>query len=342
MSSNSSQALVSVIVPTYNYGHLINQALESLAKQTYSRWECIVVDDGSTDNTAEVVKAYSARDPRIRYVHQQNAKQAAARNKGMRHATGEFFQFLDADDLIERQKLERQVDYLQTHHAIDIVYSGVGYFTNDYTDLSASRRYSIWDDGEAWMPEISGCGRVVLDKLMRNNIMVVNAPLVRRRVIEKIGEFDLELTPVEDWDYWTRCAAAGCCFQFSDVEGTRALVRAHERSASLDGRRMMKATLKMRRAWKARTLNSLSDQRLNRNLIAEAEGLLGVEESLGGNRLKATTQLFKAAVLDGRFRPRAKWLVCAALAPFTTGKQLKSVVTTSLTGSIASAASHQR
>ena len=320
-------------MPSYNYGHLIRETLESLAAQTYARWECVVVDDGSTDDTRAVVESYAAGEARVRYVRQENARQAAARNNGIRHSAGEYFQFLDADDLIEPRKLERQVEYLERHADVGIVYSSVRYFGADAGGgLSHSRNYSVWDDGRPWMPEVSGRGPVLLEKLLRNNIMVVNSPLVRRSVIESVGEFDDELTPVEDWDYWTRCAAAGFLFQYDDAEGVRALVRAHELSASLDGRRMMRATLRMRRAWAARTLEGEAELKLNRNLIAECEGLLGVEESLHGRRMKAMLQLFKAALLDGRLRPKAKWLACALLAPLATGEQLKGAVTSSFTG----------
>ncbi|MFL6255484.1 MAG: glycosyltransferase family 2 protein [Pyrinomonadaceae bacterium] len=327
--------LVSVVVPSYNYGHLIRETLDSLAAQTYGAWECVVVDDGSTDATRAVVEAYAATDARVRYVRQENARQAAARNNGIRHSSGDYFQFLDSDDLLEPRKFERQVEYLESHADAGLVYSGVRYFESDAGgELSHSRQYSVWDDGQPWMPEVSGRGRVLLERLLPNNIMVVNAPLVRRRVVEAVGEFDAGLTPVEDWDYWTRCAAAGFFFQYEDAEGVRALVRAHALSASLDGRRMMRATLKMRRAWATRTLADPADLKLNRDLIAECEGLLGVEESLGGERLKATLQLLKAAALDRRWRPRAKWLACALLAPFANGEQLKHAVTTSFTGSL--------
>jgi glycosyltransferase involved in cell wall biosynthesis len=317
-------------------GHLVRETLDSLAAQTYARWECVVVDDGSTDDTEAVVKAYAETEPRVRYVRQQNARQAAARNNGVRHSTGAYFQFLDSDDLLEPRKLERQVEFLESRPDVDIVYSGVRYFSADAGgELSHSRQYSVWDDGRPWMPEVSGRGRALLEKLLPNNIMVVNSPLVRRRVVEAVGEFDEGLTPVEDWDYWARAAAAGFNFQYDDADGVRALVRAHELSASLDGRRMMRATLKMRRAWEARTLKDPADLRANRNLIAEGEGLLGVEESMHGNRSTAVRQLFKAAALERRARPRAKWLACALLAPFATGEQLKSAVTSSFTGSLA-------
>ena len=334
MTPNTSRPLVSVVVPSYNYGHLVRETLGSLAAQTYGAWECVVVDDGSKDDTRAVVGAYAAGDPRVRYVWQENARQGAARNNGIRHSSGDYFQFLDADDLLEPHKFERQVEYLESHPEVDIVYSGVRYFDSEGAGLGHSRQYSVWDDGGQWMPEVSGRGRVLLEPLLRNNIMVVNAPLVRRRVIEAVGEFDASITPVEDWDYWMRCAVAGFCFRYEDGEGVRALVRAHDLSASLDGRRMMRATLKMRKVWAERTLEDPADLKLNRDLIAECEGLLGVEEALRGNRALATRQLFKAAALDSRARSRAKWLACALLAPLVTGERLKGAVTTSFTGTL--------
>lgn len=335
MSATSSQPLVSVVVPAYNYAHLIRETLDSLAAQTYPHWECVVVDDGSTDETGAVVGAYAAGDARVRYVRQENLKLSAARNTGVRHAAGAYFQFLDADDLIEPRKFERQVEHLGRHTEVDIVYSGVRYFGVGGGELSHSRLYSLWDEGGPWMPGVSGRGEAVMSKLLRNNIMVVNSPLVRRSVIEAVGEFDTGLKAVEDWDYWTRCAAAGMFFQFDDAEGARALVRAHGLSMSLDGRRMLRMTLRMRRRWASETLTDPRHLRLNHDLIAECEGKLGVEESLQGNRLKATLQLLKAAALGGGARPRAKWLACALLAPFATGEQLKSAVTASVTGSLA-------
>src|ERR1044072_4584982 len=189
MSPSPSQPLVSVVVPSYNYGHLIRETLDSLTAQTYRAWECVVVDDGSTDDTRAVVEAYASRDPRVRYVRQENLKLAAARNNGLHHSACDYFQFLDADDLVEPRKFERQVEYLEAHPAVDIVYSGVRYFSAESPgELSHSRLYSVWEDERPWMPEVSGRGRPLLPRLLRNNIMVVNSPLLRRRVVEAVGE----------------------------------------------------------------------------------------------------------------------------------------------------------
>jgi len=324
--------LISVVVPTFNYAHLIPQALESLQKQTYENWECVVVDDGSTDNTAEVVATYALKDSRIRYVKQENSKQAAARNTGIQNSTGEYFQFLDSDDLIEPAKLDHQVNYLESHPEVDIVYSNARYFrTENMNERLHSRRYSVWDDGEPWIVGVSGHGHNVLRPLLCNNITVVNSPLIRRSVVESVGLFNIALTPVEDWDYWIRCAAKGLNFAYDDCEQSRALVRAHPLSASLDGRRMLRATVAMRKNLAALPLTAQL-QDLNRQLLAEAEGLLGIEEVINGRMRLGIYQICKAACMDRRPRYRAKWLLCAASAPFVSNERLLSMVSSSLTG----------
>jgi len=333
-SDDVSRPTVSIIIPTYDYAHVIAQALESVRSQSYEKWECVVVDDGSTDNTEEVVALYSKQDPRIRFIRQSNQRQAAARNTGIRNSAGAYLQFLDADDLIEPRKLELQVAYLEQHPEVDITYSGVRYFTSDnLSERLLSRQYSSWEDAGAWMPEISGEGKSILPSLLRNNIMVVNSPLIRRRAVDEVGLFDVGLTPVEDWDYWIRCAAKGLTFRFDDFEEARALVRAHQMSASLNQPRMLRATLRMRRKLAALLIDKDMRQ-LNRLKLAEAEGHLGIEEIVSGRFSAGLYQILKAAMVAPRLRFKAKWLICAASAPFVSNERLKGMVTSSLTGSV--------
>ena len=322
--------LVTAIIPTHNYGRYIGEALESLRSQTYLNWECIVVDDGSTDDTCEVVAHHSVADARIHYVWQENRRQAAARNHGIRHARGEYIQFLDADDLLEREKLKRQVEFLEFRPEVDIVYSNVRYFDPEKPD---ELRYANADD-EPWMPVISGAGEEILVPLVRNNIMPVNAPMIRRSTVEEVGFFDEKLPPVEDWEYLIRCAAAGKRFQYEDSEGVRALVRAHAESSSSNRRRMLCAEILMRETIRP-LLKSESLCRLNEERLAEITGLLGVEEHTQGRRARAVAQFLKAGAMETRARFRAKWLLCAAAAPFTTRKQMRRLVITSVSDSVA-------
>ena len=113
---------VSVIIPAYNQATFIPKAVASLQAQTLDSWECIVVDDGSTDNTAEVVANIALSEPRVRLLQKQNGGSASARDMGLQFVAGEFIQFLDADDTIAPNKLEQQVQLMEREH-LDISYT---------------------------------------------------------------------------------------------------------------------------------------------------------------------------------------------------------------------------
>lgn len=323
--------LVTVVIPAYNYGQFIAETLQSVQSQTYKEWECIVVDDGSTDDTARVVSAICAGDDRIKYVKQSNGGLAAARNTGNAQAAGEYIQFLDADDLIEKQKLERQVEFLEQHPEIDILFSEARYFL---TGNSENLRFSPHEPDTAWTPKISAKGNEILSLLLINNIMVISAPLLRRSVTTDVGPFDGSVRGIEDWQYWLRCAIAGKHFHYEDGEGVRTLIRMHPGSMSSDKRMMLRSTLLMHRKVIEMTTDATVLQ-LNRQRMAEREGFLGIEEVVAGELMTGIRQLFKAAAMDSHPRQRAKWLLCAVSAPFVSKERLQSMVTSSVSGSIA-------
>lgn len=328
--SRESRPLVSVIVPTHNYGALIGETLDSLRCQTLAAWECLIVDDGSTDNTAEVVARAAAHDPRIRYVWQTNQLQSVAKNTGLARSRGKYLQFLDADDLIESRKLERQVAYLEAHPEVDIVYGGVRYFRSPNV---TERLYSMTEDNLPWMPQVSGEGGEVLAALVRYNIMVINSPLVRRRIVAQVGPFDKRLPPAEDWDYWLRCALAGARFQFVDTPDTLALVRMHATSSSQNRLRMHRAGLLIRQKLAA----LIKDGRilaLNRELRAKEEGEFGLMEAARKNSMGAAWHLLNSAWFERRWRWKTKLLACALAAPLVSETRLQSLLTSSVTGAV--------
>jgi glycosyltransferase involved in cell wall biosynthesis len=323
------EPLVSVIIPTHNYGKLISETLNSLQRQTLTDWECIVVDDGSTDDTSEVVACFTEHEPRLRYLSQENQRQAVAKNTGLTDARGKYVQFLDADDLIESHKLERQVAYLEEHPEVDIVYGDVRYFRTSNPD---ERLYSMGEENLPWMSKVSGEGREVLDSLVRNNIMVINSPLIRRSIFGEVGLFDARLPPAEDWDYWLRCAAARKRFQFFDRQDTMALVRIHSGSSSQNRVQMYKVTLLIRK--KLATL--IKDEQIltfNRELRARDEGELGILEAARERSVDAMWHLLNSARLERRWRWRTKLFACALAAPFVSGARLQLMITSSVTGS---------
>lgn len=119
---------VTIIVPCYNYGHYLPETLQSISLQDFDRWECIIVDDGSADNTSEVGQKWANEDGRFIYLRQNNAGLSAARNVGLRRARGKYVQFLDADDLIEPGKISLQIRLLESLSEDALVYSSFQYF----------------------------------------------------------------------------------------------------------------------------------------------------------------------------------------------------------------------
>jgi glycosyltransferase involved in cell wall biosynthesis len=182
---------ISVIIPTYNYGRYIGEALDSVVAQTVQPLEIIVVDDGSTDDTPQVVGAYGDR---IRYIRQENGGVGAARNRGIAEARGEYIAFLDSDDLWLPEKLERQLARYDSDPELGLVHCGVEKFDESGT-LSVSMMGT-----EGWIG----------NDLLRLDDEVVAAigscPLVPKYVVEEVGGFDTRLPPSEDWDFCYRVA----------------------------------------------------------------------------------------------------------------------------------------
>ncbi|GAB3637402.1 hypothetical protein GCM10027422_29920 [Hymenobacter arcticus] len=228
--------IVTVIIPTHNYGRYIAETLDSLLAQTYPHWECLIVDDGSVDDTREVVNAYVAKDQRFRYFYQNCQGVSAARNYGLKQATGTYIQFLDADDLLPICKLTRHTDYLRQHPEVDIVYSSVRYFANnDQSKLS----FSFDMANIEWMPQVDATPYSALSHLMHRNIMPIHAPLSRAALLSRVGSFSSTMKHCEDWDYWFRCAAIGGQIRYLDAPNAIALIRLHQVSASQNGAAML-------------------------------------------------------------------------------------------------------
>ena len=118
--------LVSVIVVSYNRAHFLKDALDSIKRQTFTDYEIVLVDDGSTDNTKEIVEKYEE----IRYIYQEHSGISKARNEGVKAARGKWIAFLDSDDLWKEDKLQKQIDYLQSHMECRIIFTKFSNFTD--------------------------------------------------------------------------------------------------------------------------------------------------------------------------------------------------------------------
>jgi len=308
---SADRPLVSVIVPAYNYGHFIPATIASLQRQTLEDWEAIIVDDDSTDDTSAIVSEIARRDPRVRLHHQKNGGLASARNAGLRLVRGEYVQFLDADDLLERRKLEIHVEYLRSHLDVGLVYGDVRYFP---TEDPTKHRRSLYEPDRVWMPMVSGSGDAILAKLIEANIMVVSSPLVRGALIDEVGLYDTALTVLEDWDYWIRCALTGWKFAYLDEPATRALVRVHSTSMSQNRRRMNRLSVDVRRKLDLR----LADGELKRrNLELEARELaqLGAD-ALARGETEGVAHIAAAARTAPELQMRMNYLAVSQIAKF--------------------------
>ena len=188
--------LVSIIVPSYNAGRFVRRAVESALTQTHRGVEVIVVDDGSTDDTTEVLASFGNR---IRWVSQANRGPAAARNTGLTLATGEYVMFLDADDWILPDKLRRQLDCLAGASSAGWVYCDILYLDEDGRHLyRASERFAY-----AKRARLEGH---LFPELFAGNFIPVHAPLIRRQCLREMRPFDedRQLIGAEDWDLLLR------------------------------------------------------------------------------------------------------------------------------------------
>jgi glycosyltransferase involved in cell wall biosynthesis len=236
------EGLVSVVVPCYNQGRFLADALDSVLTQSYAQWECLVVNDGSTDDTEQVAKDFCARDSRFKYVEKVNGGLSSARNAGLNAATGEFVQLLDSDDKIGTEKFATQVTFLRRHIHVDIVYSGARYFRHGDPSNLFMVRHNKYISGF----EITMHDKDVLKAVLIRNPFVVSAPLFRKSVFDKIGLYDESLRSLEDWDFQIRCAKQGLCFHYLGYDPASATqIRVHDNSMMTNKKVMMEAKRKV-------------------------------------------------------------------------------------------------
>ena len=187
--------LVSVVMPVFNGEAYIAEAIESVLVQPYPQWELIVVDDGSTDQTRQVVETFG--DPRIRYTRQTNQGQAAALNTGMALATGEYVTTLDADDWLTSESLPDRVQFLSEHAAYGAVY-GDGFYCDAVGKPLA--RFSAYRPGN-----VTGD---IYDVLIWTSLFGTGAPvMLRKRVLDQYAlRYDERVVWCQDWEFYIRVA----------------------------------------------------------------------------------------------------------------------------------------
>jgi glycosyltransferase involved in cell wall biosynthesis len=185
----TASPLVSVVIASYNMARYMALAVESALNQTYRNVEVLVIDDGSTDDTPAVIARFSV-DDRVRYISQRNRGQAAAKNRGIRAARGDYIAFLDADDYWAPERLALQVPLLMQSNKTGVVYSRLRYIDEAGNESSIS-------DNELFRGKVSGA-------LFVRNFIAFGTSLVRRECFERMGGFDESLRMGIDYDLWLR------------------------------------------------------------------------------------------------------------------------------------------
>jgi glycosyltransferase involved in cell wall biosynthesis len=210
-------SLVSVVIPVYNGERYVRECMDNVFRQTHRPLEVIVVDDGSTDGTGEILNRYPLP---IRVVRTEHRNLPSARNRGIESASGEFIAFLDVDDLWLAEKIEKQVVVFQRRPEIGLACTDVEKFP------ASGRRRS---------KERLQLGRKLnrseaFPLLIRRNFITPSSVMIRRSVSASFGAFDESLNSCEDWEYWLRLAARGVRMAFLDEP--LVLYRAHEANMS--------------------------------------------------------------------------------------------------------------
>ena len=176
--------IVSVIVPCYNQAEYIAECLDSVINQTYTNWECLVINDGSSDNSEELILPYTLSNLRIKLINQTNSGLSSARNTGLKEALGQFILPLDGDDKIEKTCIEKFVKTFAKNEHLKLVYSNVILFGSIN---------GIWN-----LPTYSYA------QLLKNNLIVATA-MYKKDQIVNLGGYDPNMkSGYEDWDLWIR------------------------------------------------------------------------------------------------------------------------------------------
>ena len=181
--------LVSVVMATYNMSRYLPLAVGSVLAQTYENIELLIVDDGSTDDTAKVVEPF-LDDPRVKYRVQENKGQASAKNHGVRESSGEYIAFLDADDMWASEKIDLQLPVFSRSGTLGVVYSRLVYIDENGTQLKVS-------DEELFRGRVSG-------PLLIRNFVGFSTSVVRKECFDRLGGFKEQIRMGIDYDLWLR------------------------------------------------------------------------------------------------------------------------------------------
>jgi glycosyltransferase involved in cell wall biosynthesis len=238
-------SLVSIIIPAYNVGNYVQQTLDSVIAQTYSDWECLVIDDGSTDNTAELVMLYVNKDSRVRYFHKPNGGLCSTRNYGLTLCKGQYIQFLDGDDILFKEKLARMVNqYERCEEKGMILFCDYIYGTENDPYTENDKYHKLFSNFNRNEP--MGFKEIYMnwDSMITIPIHCLLYPATRIKGIF----FDEQLKSKEDWNYHLAVLSEGNHFLPYNYKGCAYRVSHNSMSKSYTA--MITASLTVLNRWK--------------------------------------------------------------------------------------------
>lgn len=195
---------ISVIIPAYNVAPYIGETLDSLLAQTYTDYEVIVINDGSTDDTEQIILPYREHfDGRMIYQWQANQGLARARNAGLRVARGRYIALLDADDIWVPEFLAKMLALIESDPALDLVFPNAWFWGSP--NFSGREFQAVFPASEP----------VTFEKVLRRECYIFGLALFKRELLETVGYYDEELGASEDFDLWLRMLRQGCRFSFT-------------------------------------------------------------------------------------------------------------------------------
>lgn len=203
---------VSIIIPCFNRSFFLGDTLKSVSSQTFENWECIIVNDGSVDNTESISQEWCKKDSRFRYFFIRNSGVSMARNFGIKMAKGEYIAFCDDDDFWTEEKLEKQVKVLDDNYSFGVVTGNIAYVNENGIKTGKIKSHRGYNHGN-----------IFKNLLLKNRTSTVTL-LLRREIFEKVGFFNPDFNFAEDWELWRRISYY---YKFYFIDEIFAFVRLH-------------------------------------------------------------------------------------------------------------------
>jgi glycosyltransferase involved in cell wall biosynthesis len=290
-------ARVSVIIPAFNYAHFLGETIQSVLGQTFKDFELIVVDDGSTDNTREVVNCF--KDSRIRYIYQENRGLSAAENTGIIAAHGQYIAILGADDLWLPENLGLKVKLLDARPDVALVCSDAYYFNSDTGAIIAKlwREKPFYD----WCDPQRAVKQPLKEMLYRGCFIQPMTTLIRREAFDEVGLFDESLKVFDDWDMFARIVRR---FPMDIIDSPLVKIRRHGDNMSTSDEKMYPGEYVVLR--KALSTYSLSGEEIK--LVKNRQKLLAPNLLRYGRnaiRIGKISEGRKALIYSLKLRPLA-------------------------------------